>query len=208
MNAAYEEQEQLEELRRWWEKYGQPVVAGGLIGLVALLGYQWYESRQDEQAAAASNLYQELAAASDTAAADTLRESLNAQYPGTPYSTLVLLGQSAQAVADGDPDNAKALQQQALANAGDAKLRELARLGLARSELAAGAPEAALAVAAQRDQALYPALFQELIGDAHAALGDVTAARLAYQAAIDAENTPPQLTAMLQLKVDSLEPAP
>ena len=204
MNAAHEEQEQLEALRRWWDSYGRPVVLGGVVGLAALLGYQWYDNQQTSKAIAASGLYQQLTAGGTAEAAEAANHRLVDEFSGTPYATLALLGDGARASAAGDLDLARQALARAMETAPDHKLRELARLNLARVELAAGNATQAITLAERRDRKLYPVLFLELVGDAHTALGNREEARTAYRAALDVEQVPQQLAALIRLKLESL----
>jgi predicted negative regulator of RcsB-dependent stress response len=48
------EKEQIEQLRTWWSDYGNYVIAGVVLGVLVLFGYNYYKSSQRESAYEAS----------------------------------------------------------------------------------------------------------------------------------------------------------
>ena len=84
-----EEQDQLEDLKAWWARYGKYVAGALLLAAVVLIGNQgwrWYQQRQAEQA---SVLYQAVSTASrdnDAAKAKEPATQIEDRYAGTAYA--------------------------------------------------------------------------------------------------------------------------
>src|SRR3982751_1020144 len=92
MMAVYdlEEQEQLEDLKAWWRRWGNlitAVIVAASIGVVGVQGWRWWQHRQLDQA---STLY--AAAVSGLRANDIARtrdavSQLTDRYGSTPYAS-------------------------------------------------------------------------------------------------------------------------
>ena len=52
--------DQLGELKDWWQRNGKPLVTGGLLALVVVFGWQAWHKYQSNQSQGASILYQQL----------------------------------------------------------------------------------------------------------------------------------------------------
>ncbi len=95
MALDLEEQEQVAELKAWWNQYGTLVVAvlaGALIALGGWQGWRWYQSRQ---AQAASLLFDALTHGAQTGDAKAVRDAAGAlleNYPGSLYAAMGALG--------------------------------------------------------------------------------------------------------------------
>ena len=61
MDDLQSEKEQIEEIRAWWAEYGRYVIAGVVIAVGLLFGYNQYESSKLSAEVAASVLYESLA---------------------------------------------------------------------------------------------------------------------------------------------------
>ena len=61
------EEEQLEAIKRWWRENGVGVILGVVVGLGALAGWKGWTWYQNEQAMAASAIYDEVTTALDAA---------------------------------------------------------------------------------------------------------------------------------------------
>lgn len=54
------EDEQIAQLKDWWDRNGKPLLAGGVLALVAVFGWQGWQKYQVNQAQSASVIYQQL----------------------------------------------------------------------------------------------------------------------------------------------------
>lgn len=184
-----EEQEQISELKAWWDQYGKFVTGIAVIAAVASVGWQgltWYKNKQASEAGA---LYFAVQAAADRGEPARTREAagqLIEKFPGTVYADLAAMLSATLQFAEGDPRNARAQLEWVAKHGNDAILRDLARLRLAAVMLDEGAGQDALK---QLEQAPVEGLrfrFDDLRGDILALDGKPAEARKAYQAALDA----------------------
>ena len=178
-----EEQEQLSNIKAWWETWGNLITGIALAVAVSVAGWQGWQWYQNRQSAAAGQLYyalQQAVSDKDASRARSAVGQLIAEYGRTSYAQLGALSAAALQFSEGDLDNARAQLQWAVDNGRDAALRELARLRLASVLLESGDPDAALA---QLDAAAP----SPQLAARHALLrGDVQVARQAPEQAAEA----------------------
>ena len=130
------------------------------------------------------------------------------QYGDTAYATHAALALAQlQATANKYPESEKTLQW-VVDHGKDPGLRMLARLRLARVQLAAGDAKTALSTLDTPDAGGFAPLFDALRGDVELKLGDTTQARDAYKKALDAWNDDLGDKSILQMKLDGLPAAP
>src|SRR5690606_9764631 len=132
-----EEQEKLDALREWWERYGT-LVAVVVFAIVAAIvgwrGWQWYEGHKAAQAMGYFEALQ-AAAAQDSeesvariqAASATLRDS----FPNSGYTSRGVLVAASALVQQGQLDAAREQLQWLAQNGQEPALSALARLRLA-----------------------------------------------------------------------------
>ena len=85
--------DQLGELKDWWQRNGKPLVTGGLLALVVVFGWQAWHKYQSGQSQGASALYQQLLETTltpdgqpDVARVADLANKLKGEYAGTAYA--------------------------------------------------------------------------------------------------------------------------
>ena len=187
MDDLLSEKEQIEKMRAWWSEYGWYVVGGIALGAIILFGINFYQSRQAEDAVAASVLYDEITehvTNGNLEAAEAAAGRLDGDYRNSSYAA-----QSKLAMArlymdkNRDQDAAEALNA-LLAMGGFEHLKSVARVRLAKILLYQGKPEEVLSLLEGRDDQAFAALYAEERGDAYVALGRYDEAREAYQAAL------------------------
>ncbi len=184
-----EEQEQISELKAWWEQYGKLVTAIALAAALASVGWQGMKWYQNRQASEASALYATVQEAAERGEAQKAREAAGRiieNYSGTAYAEMAALVSSDVQFSAGEAQNARAQLEWLATEGSDPLLRDLARLRLATVLFDAGDHAAALAQLGPEPVASLKARFEDLRGDLQAAAGQPQAARAAYQAALDA----------------------
>ena len=88
---AENEEEQIKELKEWWDKNGKSIVAGVVIGVGALVGWKGWSTYHERQALEASDMYntmQKYLLAQDLEAFTLQAGTLKENYSSTPYASL------------------------------------------------------------------------------------------------------------------------
>lgn len=210
MSEYRTDEETVEQIQRFWRENGLSLVVTLVLSVGAVLGWRAWDDARTAAVGDASARYLEWreALAPDGGPSDEatrIAEVLRAEFPESPYVSLVGLHAARHAVDAGD---AAAARRELLAVL-DAELpvafHDVARLRLARLALADGDAAGALA---QLDAITgadgLPAVL-ELRGDALLASGDRAAARDAYDAAIEAgEGAGSAARPLLEMKRDDL----
>ena len=199
------EEEQVEALKKWWKANGKSAMSGVVIGIVVILGWNFWKQYQEDRALQSSALFQELlVAAKDnkTESTEKIAQRLAEQYDSTPYAQYAALFQAKEKVQAGAIDEAKDILKNLITTA-DTELQHVARIRLIQLMLASGEYEQGLQLIAEVDASSsdkFEAGYQELTGDLYAAMDRIGEARTAYQKALKLG----QRTPLLQLKIDDL----
>lgn len=203
------EEEQLAQIREWWQRNGKPLLFGGALALVLVFGWQAWQNRQVAQAEAASALYQQLlVAALETAEPDTaevarLGGELKNEFGGTHYAQFASLFMAKVAVESGRLDEAASELRSVVDKPVDKTLEELARQRLARVLAAQEKAEDALRLLDGDATTGFAASREELRGDLLVQLGRADEAHAAYTKAKQAAAEDGAIGG-LQLKLDDL----
>jgi predicted negative regulator of RcsB-dependent stress response len=201
----YDDEAQIEELKRWWKENWKALAAGLAIGLAGIVGWEGYQSFNQGRAEQASQMFEELKtalAAGQSEDAARLAGTLQREFSATPYATGAGLGLAAQAVEQGDLARAAEQLRWVHQHGYDDGMRQLAGLRLARVLWQQEQPDEALKLL-DTDAKAYAALYAELRGDILLSQGQPEAARAAYEQALQrlAPDADPQL---LQRKLNDL----
>lgn len=201
------EQEQVEQLKRWWKENGKSLIAGLVIGVGGLAGYRYWDATQTARAESASANYEfflQMTSEGRTQEAIDAGRSIIETQPDSTYARLSALLLAKLAVDAGDYDTAKAHLESVIAAGGDGEVAHVARTRLARLLLAEGRPDEAANALDGIPEVDGETRFPELRGDVLAAQGNVDGARSMYLKAI-AEATELGLEqGAIQLKLDNL----
>ncbi len=203
-----EEQEKLDALRAWWDRYGTLVAVLVFVVVAAIVGWrgwQWYEGHKATQAMGYFEALQSAAAqggeesvARIQAASATLRDS----FPKSGYTSRGVLVAAAALVEQGKLEAARDQLQWLAQNAADPALSAVARLRLAGILLEEQQYDQALAQVANAP-ASFAALYADRRGDILFAQGKIDEARAAWQSALEAFGSDP-VGQIVQLKIDAL----
>lgn len=186
--AAYdlEEQEQIAEIKAWWNQHGNRLLNIAIAVAVALIAWQawnWYQRSQTTQASAVFGALQAAVQERDSPRIKAASGELLEKFGGTPYAVLGALTSAKAFVELGDAATAKA-QLVWAAEHGKDELRDLARLRAAAVLLDEKAYDAALKLLEGASGVAFDLRFQDMRGDILMAQGKKQEAITAYQQAL------------------------
>ena len=207
--AAYdlEEQEKIDDLKAWWNQYGNTITVGIVIACVVIGGVQGYRWWANKRAAEASVLYQavsEGARANDPAKAKDAVTQLEDKFAGTAYAPRAAFLYAKALFDAGDKNGAKAQLTWVIENASEEELKAIARYRLAEIQLDEKQYDEALKTLDAKRPASFNGLYADLRGDALAAAGRTAEARAAYQEALSALDAKSQYRQYVQVKLDAM----
>jgi len=188
MALDLEEQEQVAELKAWWQQHGSLITAAVVAACLAFAGWsgwRWYERSQAAQAGA---LYETLARAMQAGDAKALRDAGGAlleNYPRTLYASMGALSAARFYFDRNDPKNARAQLVWVIEHAASDDFRDLARLRLAAVLLDEKAYDEALKLLDAQHGAAYDAQYAAARGDVLVAKNQAAEARSAYKLALE-----------------------
>lgn len=201
-----EEQEQLEDLKAWWARWGNlitAIVVALAIAVVGMQGWRWWKQRQADQA---STLY---AAAMVGLRSDDLPKARDAvtqltdRYGSTAYASsgAMLL---ARMLYDKNDKDAAAAQLQWVVDHGEAEQRQIARYRLAQLQFDRKQLDDALRTLDAKVDPAFEGVYADLRGDILAAAGRNDEARNAYQLAVSKLDQKSPYRSYVQVKLDAL----
>jgi len=183
-----EEQEQVAELKAWWQQYGNLVAAAVVAVAASLAGWQGWRWYQTSQATGAGAVYDTLSRAAQAGDARAVREAGGAlieSYAGTLYATMGALTAARFYFDRNELKEAKLQLQWAVEHSPSDDFRDLARLRLAALLLEEKAYDEALHQLDEKHAAAYDAQYAALKGDVLVAKKDAVQARAAYKLALE-----------------------
>jgi len=200
------EQEQIEQIKKWWNENGKAIVFGLVIGLGGLFGYRYWQAAQIAEGQSASINYEFLLGLASAGASDEATaagEAVIKGYPKSTYARLSALVLAKLAVDVRDLDEAKARLQWVIDNSGDGQIKPVAQSRMVQLLLSEGSAEQAVALMAQVDPS-HRDQFIELRGDVLLAQGEREKARAMYSQALVEARERGSAGDALQLKLDNL----
>jgi predicted negative regulator of RcsB-dependent stress response len=206
--SHYEDEAQVEQLRRWWRENWKALAAGLALGLGGIFGYQAWQDARTRAAAQASQMYDDLkkAVVEKPEQATELVQKLSKDFAATPYAAQGRLLVAQQAAARSDWATAQEHLQWVMDKADDEGLKKIARLRLARVLWQQNKPADALKQLEVADDDAFAPLYLELRGDIALAQGDRAGARGAFEKALKLGPAPAARDG-LQHKLDDLADA-
>lgn len=187
--AAYdlEEQEQLSAIKAWWERHSS-LITGVVVAAAAVSvgyqGWQWYQRHQAAQASAIYAVVQKAAADKDAKKAKEAAGELVEKFSSTAHAPLAALLSAKVQFDTGDLKTARAQLAWVVESAGDAELRDLARVRLAAVMFEEKDYTEALKQLEKEPQEPFGVRFADLRGDIYFAQGKLEEAKAAYQSAL------------------------
>ena len=194
------EEEQVDKLKKWWDSNGKQIIAGAVLGLAGIFGWNYYVDYQDSQALNARALY--LSYASDSAnvgAYDKLiKEHSSSSY--ADQATLLM----AKYLFEAENYSLALDALKPLMSRENSVIASTAALRSASLYLELGQHQEALAVLNMDNANEFSGLFYNLAGDVYLDLGNNEEARNSYALAIENITDNSSLSQLVQIKLDDL----
>jgi predicted negative regulator of RcsB-dependent stress response len=209
MEGYTTDEEQVEKIKQWWAENGRAVIAGVVLGIGGLVGWQGWTAYQERRAETASALFDGMLQSleqGDAAAAEERARLIRETYSGTPYALHASLALARLDAQGEDYEAAAAAYRDVIDRAGTDPIGYVARLRLARTLMDAGRFEEGLAALDVDFPAVYGGVSEELRGDILRFMGDEDRAREAYRRAKRAP-VPVADPGALEMKLNDLGPA-
>ena len=187
MNTYLTEEEQVESIKRWWEKHGNRVLWGLVVIALMFTATKWWFYYQDNIKKQASNQYERLMLAvseNDESLTQSIANTLQQKYGSTIYATTASLLKAKLAIDKKKWSQAEHDLLWVKAHARDGVYKQLATLRLARLNMQQNKNQVALTYLSKLKTGPYASLAMELSGDAHVAEGNKKLAFSAYQKAL------------------------
>ncbi|MBT3093719.1 MAG: tetratricopeptide repeat protein [Candidatus Thiodiazotropha sp. (ex Lucina pensylvanica)] len=202
MSEYQTEEEQVEAIKRWWKENGTSVIAGLVIGLGGVFGWQAWGNYKDRIGAEAALAFNQMVAAvdrGDKTSAVKQAELMRSNYDNS-YAIFAAMAEARVKLDQGDAATAISRLEWASENAYNPSLKQLVQLSLARVLLNEGELDAAEKQVTS-EQGGFAGEFAVIRGDIAFARGDKAAAAEAYTQAMTLEVSNRNL---LQMKLDDL----
>ena len=202
-----EEQEQLDQIKHFWNKWGTPITGVAVVAMGAFAawnGWQYWQQRQALQAAALTEAVSAAIVSKDPSRVAMAFDAIKADYAGTLQASQAAL-QVAQAAVDGSQwGDAKAALQWAAEHSQDPGYQAVAKLRLAAVLLEEKDADAAIALLRGSFPVEFKALAADRLGDALQLQGKPAEAIAAYQDAWKQLDAQSDYRGMVGFKLNAL----
>jgi len=194
------EEEQVEQIKKWWNSNGKQIIAGAVIGLAGIWGWNTYSDYQDNQSLNARSLYLSYASDSNNLGA---YDKLTTDFSSSTYSDQAILLMAKYLFDAGSYTQALGVIKP-LINSPSSVIANTAVLRIASIHLQLGQHGQALSILEGQSEDGFSGLIYNLMGDIYLDLGNRSEAQKYYSLAIDnvAENS--NLSQLIQIKLDDL----
>jgi predicted negative regulator of RcsB-dependent stress response len=163
-----EEQEQLDELKHFWKKYGNAITWFLIVVMgayVAWNGFQYWERQQSTKASALFDEVERSAAANDAAKLERSWNDMKERFPRTTFATQSALLAAKVFQQSDKPDAALTALKWASDNASDEAGSQLARIRLANLQSQMKSHDDALKTLSKPFQPAFAGLAADIRGD-------------------------------------------
>jgi predicted negative regulator of RcsB-dependent stress response len=202
-----EEQEQLDQLKAFWNQYGNLITWVLILvfgSIAAWNGYQYWQRKQAVQAAAMYDELERAAAAGDTPRTERALADMKDKFGSATYTAQAALLAAKTFYDKGQIDQAKAALVWVSEQSGDDAYKAVAKLRLAGIALDAKAYDDALKLLGGTFPKEYAALVADRKGDVLMAQSKRSEAKAEYEAAYKTMDERSEYRRLVEVKLNSL----
>ena len=194
------EEEQVDKIKKWWNSNGKQIIAGAVIGLAGVFGWNYYNDYQDNQALNARTLYLNYSSDSNNVGA---YNKLIKEHPSSSYADQATLLMAKYLFDAGSYSLALDTIKPLISNQSSI-ISSTAVLRVASIYLQLGQHNEALSTLNIESGEGFSGLIYNLTGDVYLDLGNSDEAKKYYLLAIENITENSNLTQLIQIKLDDL----
>ena len=194
------EEEQVEQIKKWWNSNGKQIIAGAVIGLAGIWGWNTYSDYQDKQSLNARSLYLSYASDSNNLGA---YDKLTTDFSSSTYSDQAILLMAKYLFDAGSYTQALAVIKP-LINNPSSVIANTSVLRAASIYFQLGKHDQALSILEGQSKDGFSGLIYNLMGDIYLDHGNRSEAQKYYGLAIDNISENSNLSQLIQIKLDDL----
>ena len=194
------EEEQVEQIKKWWNSNGKQIIAGAVIGLAGIWGWNTYSDYQDKQSLNARSLY--LSYASDSSNLGAY-DKLTTDFSSSSYSDQAILLMAKYLFDAGSYTQALGVIEP-LINNPSSIISNTAALRASSIYLQLGQHDQALLILTGQSADGFSGPIYNSMGDIYLDIGNRAEAQKYYSLAIDNVTENSNLTQLIQIKLDDL----
>lgn len=202
-----EEQEQLDQLKSWWNQYGNLVTWLLVVVLGAYAAWSGWGYYQRNQAMQAGQLYEELqkaVSAQDKEKVLRVATDMQDKFSHTAYAQMSALAAAKSAFDSNDDSTAKAQLQWVIDKGRTDEYKAIAKVRLAGILLDEKAYDEGMKVLSGDFPAQFASIVDDRKGDILVAQNKLDEARAAYQAALEKAEAKDPGRQLIQIKLDAI----
>ncbi len=206
-----EEQESIDQMKAWWEKWGTPITAAVCVvclGFAAWNGWNWYQRNMAAEAAGAYVQLQNAVYQDDVKNVESISNGLMEEYGSTVYAPMAALTSAAAQAKAGNLAGAEKRLRWVIDESRFTEYNTVARIRLAGLLLNEGKLDEAMQMldgAQPTDMQI--AMLEDRRGDIFFAKKDYAQARTAWEKALKAGTTGTTIGAVVTMKIGALPAA-
>lgn len=202
-----EDQDNIDGVKTWWDKFGTAITILLTALLVTIGGTQAWKYYQQQQAQQAADLYvllQQVRLSNEPAKINDAAHLLTEGFPSSGYAPRAAFIAAQADVEAGNNKRAMQNLQWIIDNAKETALHDVARLRIAGILLDEEKYDEALRILNTQHGETFAGLYSDRKGDILVASKKISEARLSYQAAIDKLSKSNNYYNIVQMKLDAL----
>ncbi|RMX18279.1 hypothetical protein EAS68_09275 [Legionella jordanis] len=207
MSVYMTEEEQLEAIKKWWQKNNTLITVILSVILIVISGYKYWSWHQYKISMQASNTYEQMMVAfsnQDNKSVRSYANQLIKEYGTTVYADAARLALAKIYVGYEKYAKARETLEQVAQNSKTNAIKQVAKIRIARLLAAEKAYDKALAELTEVNDAAYMPMINELRGDIYAATGQYQQAINSYKEAITEVRTNGLGNLFLEMKTNEL----
>lgn len=203
-----EEQESIDQMKAWWEKWGTPITAAVCVvclGFAGYNGWSWYKRNEAAKASASYMQLQNAVVTHDVKNVASLSDLIINDYSSTVYAPLAAFASAQAALEAEDFDRAEKMLLWVIEKSGREEYDASARIRLAGVYLDAGRIEDGIKVLEGASAlAEQQAALDDRLADLYAVKGDFAKARGLWKKVLASGEGASHLRRLVELKLGAL----